>query len=257
LEVIDPMFRLAKLSARLVWLAVSLVAFATSIYVFIVGPWERSWRASPEEGARALPGDDVIPDPTISETRAITIEAPPASIWPWLIQMGYGRAGWYSYDRIDLRGTSADEINPDWQHLEVGQMVPTHPDGGFRVAALEPDRSLVLYMDTATVGAQKPAGEGSTQATPAGLKAAGAMGSMAMADFKGTWAFNLEPIDERQTRLIERLRFDAPDQPGSRFTRPAMGFGVFLMTRKQMLGVKSRAERDGWSVAPTTEATPA
>lgn len=239
------MFRLSKFTARLVWLAVRIVAFATAIYVFFIGPWERGWRATAEESARALPGDDVIPDPNISETRAITIEAPPATIWPWLVQVGYGRAGWYSYDRIDLRGASADAINPDWQHLEVGQIVPTHPDGGFRVVALEAERSLVLYMDTVTVGARQAAGDGPAEATPAGLKAAGAMGSMAMADFKGTWAFHLEPIDERRTRLLERFRFDAPDQPGSRVARPAMGFGVFLMTRKQMLGLKARAERGG------------
>jgi hypothetical protein len=252
------MFRLAKFTARLAWLAVRIVAFATSIYVFLIGPWERSWRASAEENARTLPGDDVIPTPNVSETRAITIEAPPSAIWPWLLQLGFGRAGWYSYDRIDMRGASADTINPDWQHLEVGQLVPTHPEGGFRVAAIDADRSLVLYMDMATVGANKAAGEGPAEATPTGLKAAGAMGSMAMGDFKATWTFHLEPIDDRRTRLLERFRFDAPDQPGSRVARPAMGFGVFLMTRKQMLGLRERAERGGWSAAPSaTEPTPA
>jgi hypothetical protein len=251
------MFRLAKFTARLAWLAVRIVAFATSVYVFFLGPWERSWRASPEENARTLPGDDVIPTPTINETRAITIEAPPSAIWPWLIQMGYGRAGWYSYDRIDMRGASAEAINPDWQHLEVGQLVRTHPEGGFKVAALEPERSLVLYMDTATIGVPKAPGEAPTESTPAGLKAAGAVGSMAMADFKGTWTFHLEPIDEHRTRLLERFRFDALEQPGSRIARPAMGFGVFVMTRKQMLGLRERAERGAWSAPPVMEPIPA
>ena len=247
-----------RLTARLVWLVVRIVAFATSIYVFFLRPWERSWLATPEESARPLPGDDLVPDPGIVETRAITIDAPPSAIWPWLLQMGYGRAGWYSYDRIDLRGARADAINPEWQHLQVGQVMPTHPEGGFRVAVLEPETSLVLYMDTGTIGAPKAAGEGAVEATPAGLKAAGAFGSMAMAEFRGTWTIHLEPLDERRTRLLERFRFATPDQPGSRVTRPAMGFGVFVMSRKQMLGLKARAERGASGPGPAMPApTPA
>jgi hypothetical protein len=251
-------WRMFGFTTRLGWLVVRVVAFATSLYVFFLRPWERSWLATAEESSRPLPGDDLVPAAGIDETRAITIDAPPSAIWPWLVQMGYGRAGWYSYDRIDMRGASADAVNPDWQHLEVGQMVPTHPAGGFKVAALEPERSLVLYMDSATVGARKAAGAGGAEATPAGLKAAGALGSMAMPEFKGTWTFHLEPLGERRTRLLERFRFEAPDQPGSRFARPAMGFGVFLMSRKQMLGLKQRAEHGPTGQAPVTpDPTPA
>jgi hypothetical protein len=232
---------------RLGWfvgrLTVRLVAFATSLYLLVLRPWERSWLATPDERARVLPGDDIVPDATLDETRAITIDAPPSAIWPWLLQLGYGRAGWYSYDRIDMRGASADAIDPRWQSLEVGDTVRTHPEGGFRVAAVEPERTLVLYMDTETVGGPAKAGAGAGEATPVGLKAAGALGSTAMGEFRGTWTFRLDPVDERRTRLLERFRMATTDQPGSYVARQAMGFGVFLMTRKQMLGLKDRAER--------------
>ena len=239
------MSRFLWFTTRLVWLVVRIVALATSIYVFVLRPWERSWLATAEEAAKALPGDDLVPEAMVSETRAITIEAPPSKIWPWLVQMGFGRAGWYSYDRMDMRGASADTVNPDWQHLEVGELIRTHPEGGFKVADLEPERSLVLYMDTETIGAPRTHGEGAVaEETPAGLRMAGAIGSMTFAEFKGTWTIYLDPIDERQTRLIERFRLTMPDQPASRIAGPALGFGVFLMTRKQMLGIKSRAERE-------------
>ena len=84
------------------------------------------------------------------ETRGITIDAPPEAIWPWLVQMGYGEAGWYSYDQLDQRGTSATGINAAWQQLAVGDIVPTHPGGGFEVARFDPGRALVLRSDTAS-----------------------------------------------------------------------------------------------------------
>lgn len=85
-------------------------------------------RATPEEVSRPLPGDEVIPRPTGSATHAITIDAPPDQVWPWLVQMGCGRAGWYSYDFVDNRGRhSATTINPAWQHLAIGDVMPAVP----------------------------------------------------------------------------------------------------------------------------------
>ena len=90
---------------------------------------------------RALAGDDIVaPAPTI-ETRSIEIDAPPSDVWPWLVQMGYGRAGWYSYDSIDMAGGSTRRIVPEWQSLDVGDVVPTHPGGGFEVRAMLPLQS--------------------------------------------------------------------------------------------------------------------
>ena len=106
---------------------------------------------------RPLPGDDVVAEPVASETRGITIDAPPEHVWPWLVQMGFGKAGWYSYDRLDQRGKSADGIVEAWQTLEVGDIVPTHPGGGFEVVEPRPGPGLVLRSDTALVTAQAEA----------------------------------------------------------------------------------------------------
>ncbi len=258
------MSRILWFTARLVWLVVRIVALATSIYVFFLRPWEQSWRATPEEAAKTLPGDDVVPDATVCDTRAITIDAPPSAIWPWLVQIGFGRAGWYSYDRIDMRGVSADSINQEWQHLEIGDIVPTDPEGGFRVAALEPEHSLVLFADTelrraqTEAAARRRADRAEAAETPVNLKAVGVVGAATFPEFAGSWAFYLDPIDERRTRLIERFRVRMAEQPMSRVTGPAIGFGIFLMTHKQMLGLKERAERSAATgPAPATKPMPA
>ena len=93
--------------------------------------WRRTWGIDPDETTRVMPGDDVVGDPVASETRGITIAATPDRIWPWLVQMGFGKAGWYSYDQLDQRGASADEIVEAWGAIKVGDIIPTHPGGGF------------------------------------------------------------------------------------------------------------------------------
>ena len=107
------------------------------------------------------------------------IDAPPDAVWPWLVQMGYNRAGWYSYDLVDMKGASVDTIVPELQHLAVGDLVPNSPDTSFVVRALEPGRALVLFADEKTVEeqvaaarARKEAGE-AVEDAPANLKAAG------------------------------------------------------------------------------------
>ena len=119
--------------------------------------WWETWGVDPDEGARALAGDALVPDATVVDTRGLTIDAPPEAVWPWLVQMGFGRAGWYSYDRLDMRGASAERIVPEWQQLEVGDLLPTHPDGGFEVRVLEPGRALVVYIDAAMAARWKEA----------------------------------------------------------------------------------------------------
>ena len=86
-----------------------------------VRPWQLAWGATPAEVSRALPSDDLVPDPTFNATRAITLDAPPAQVWPWLVQMGLTRAGWYSYDLLDNLGRpSARRILPELQELQPG-----------------------------------------------------------------------------------------------------------------------------------------
>ena len=113
------------------------------------------------------------------------------SIWPWLIQMGYGRAGWYSYDAMDMKGSSAAEIRPDLQHVAPGEIMPTHPGGGFLVKTVEPEHSLVLYSDTELVRSQQAAAQsaGTDELPTPGLKASGAMLSASYPDFAVSWAF--------------------------------------------------------------------
>jgi hypothetical protein len=205
--------------------------------------WWRSWGVDPEEAVRALPGDELVPDAEAVDTRGITIAATPDDVWPWLVQMGFRRAGWYSYDTIDLDHPSVERLVPEWQALAVGDVVPTHPGGGFVVKALEPGRSLVLYNDTATLEAQEAAAaERGGDEMPANLRASGAFLGNLGPQFAASWTFVVEPVPEG-TRLIERFRARMGGGSMPWLMKPMLGFGVFLMTRRQMLGIRQRAER--------------
>ena len=174
--------------------------------------------ATIDEKHRPLPGDELIPDPLASLTHAITVRCSPEQVWPWLAQMGAGRAGWYSYDAIDNGGRpSAERILPELQALEVGYLFPWLPGAteGFNVLACEPGRSLVLG---APISERSPV---------------------------VTWAFILEPLADRTTRLIVRAR----GSQAYRFrglpewvTRWLVPPGHFVMQRKQLLGIARRAE---------------
>src|SRR3990170_6956753 len=124
-------------------------AVAYGVYTAVIRPWKQRWDASPDEREAILPGDDLVPTPTAVETRAITVGAPPSAVWPWLVQMGYGRAGWYSYDRPDREDRDTWHLIPQFEDLALGSIIPTDPRGGFKVVGLEHERALVLYMDAA------------------------------------------------------------------------------------------------------------
>jgi hypothetical protein len=109
--------------------AYTTVAAATVASVVVAHRTIGRWGATSEEVARALPADDEVPDAQIASTRAIPIHAPATAVWPWLIQMGWKRAGWYSYDRI----ASAERIIPELQGLQVGDLVPEGEDVGWTV----------------------------------------------------------------------------------------------------------------------------
>lgn len=237
--------------------------------------WYRTWGVDDEDAERALPGDDLVPGATTSDTRTIEIDAPPEAVWPWLIQMGYGRAGWYSYDMIDMKGTSAHSILPEFQSLEVGDVLPTHPGGGFAVRVVEPDHALVVYMDSAlaesqavaarspgsgtaaagtaaagtadsggTASGESSAGGTAADETPVNLQAAGSFMS-GMRDFAASWAFVVEPTGDGRTRFIERMRASIGSMaggPAASLYGGVFGFGVFVMMRRQMLGIRERVE---------------
>jgi hypothetical protein len=219
--------------------------------------WWRSWGHDPLEAAKALPGDELVPTPTAIDTRGITIDAPPEAVWPWLVQMGFDRGGWYSYDRLDMRGTSAEHLIPGMPELKVGDLVPTAPESGFEVRVLEPGKALTLYLDTAIVAAQAEAqaAKASRPDIPAGLAASSAILRTTPPDFAAAWTFVLEPLDGGRTRLIERVRVRfGVGGPAFRIVAPAMGFGVFVMMQRQMLGLRERAMRT--AVAPPIVAPP-
>lgn len=217
---------------------------ALGAYILLVRPWQRRWGAADEEVKRTLPGDELVSNPDVILTRAITIRARPAEVWPWLVQIGQGRGGYYSYDwlesMIGLKIENTRSINPEWQHLSVGDIIPAEPGGkGFKVLAIEPEKALVIGSIEAN---DEGVFEGFKQMFPA-----------------FTWAFVLEKVDDEQTRLISRLRGRAqPDQPASaRIAGSCFEPVEFLMTRKMLLGIKRRAEQAGMPSATTSEQTSA
>lgn len=206
--------------------------------------WKRQWDATTEEARILMPGDELVPEASAVETRAISIEAAPEEVWPWLVQMGYGRAGWYSYDKLDMKGVSADRIMPEWQDLNPGDIMPTHGEGGFKVASLDSVRSLVLYMDDRLAREQRVAAQ-SRKAEPMtpGLQLSSEfLGRSMPTAFRVSWSFFLKPEGLHRTRLIQRVRLQGSQNTVGMILGPLLGFGVFLMQRKQMLGIKRRAE---------------
>jgi hypothetical protein len=203
--------------------ALGAAAIAGSIVLSpILRPWYSNWGASAEELVMSLPGDELVPDPRLENTRAITIQAPASAIWPWLVQMGQGRGGLYSYERLEnLVGCdihNADRIMPEHQNLEVGDQVRLTPqeNPSFDVAAIEPDSALILRGDIP-----------SSQGKPT----------------TWIWIFYLNPVDEGPTRLILRSRLDYASKFGNTlmwrvFTDPI----AFNMERKMLQGIKVRAE---------------
>jgi hypothetical protein len=178
------------------------------------------------ERRRDLPGDEVVANARLTATRAATIAAPPSEVWPWLLQMGHGRAGWYGYDLWDNAGVaSADHIVPDLQHLKVGDVIAdaTGPFG-FHVVRLDPQRALVLR---ATIH-------------PITGKRADPGGPTPFLDF--TWAFVLEPRDTG-SRLLVRVRYDHSPSRWVAAAVDAYELVDAVFSRKMLAGIRSRAER--------------
>jgi hypothetical protein len=134
-------------------------------YLAVGRPLMLHWGATCEELRDPLPGDELVPESATQSTRAVTIDAPLEAVWPWLAQIGQDRAGFYSYERLEnLAGCdmhNADEIHPEWQSREPGELVPLHPRTGLPVALFEPNRVLALQGWGAFV--LKPLGSGRTR----------------------------------------------------------------------------------------------
>lgn len=194
-------------------LTYALLAFALVVvlYLAVIRPWQLTWGATREEAVRALHGDDIVAGPHFVATRAITIQAPPAEVWQWIIQIGSGRAGWYSLDFLDNGNVpSSREILPQFQQISVGHYVPFTPDqkNGMWVNAYA-ESEYILWWD------QKG---------------------------NATWGWYLAATGDGATRLITRLRtrYD--------LTFPWVlyyviyDFGDIVMMSTCMKGIKARAE---------------
>jgi hypothetical protein len=158
------------------------VGAITGVYALLIRPWMLRWGSTADEARGTLRGDDLVPDATYVTTRAATINAPPAAVWPWLVQMGQDRAGFYTHNWVErlLRSGIPDthELHPEWQGLEAGDLMRTNHDirgkaMGWPVAIVEREHALVVRSRSMPLG---------------------------------TYAFVLQPLEEDKTRLIVRDR---------------------------------------------------
>jgi hypothetical protein len=176
--------------------------------------WHLTWGATDDEVSGPMPGDDLLDKASFVATRAISIAAPPESVWPWLVQVGFGRAGFYSYDLLDNLGhPSADRVLPEYQTPSVGDLAAPMSASAddrtaFRVASIEEPRALVW---------SKP---------------------------DSTWAWRLTSDGTGGTRLVTRLKARYDWGPFLPVTVLLMEVGDFPMMRRMLLGVAERATRE-------------
>ena len=219
-----------------VWIGVAVGA-AVLVYVFVVLPWQLRRGASDANLKRSLPGDALVPSPTTGYTQAITIRAPRAEVWRWLVQIGYKRAGWYTYDFlhrlmgiagcVDDERHSAKRIIPELQDLGIGDVIEIAPGMGYSVIGLEPEQVLVTQS----------------------ILDAGKWESVSNEDplpekyLRSSWVWFLEEIDEKTTRLIVRVRSDySPGLFSTLSTRIPNALGRLLMQPRTLRVLKQRAE---------------
>src|ERR1700694_1610145 len=121
--------------------AVGVLAVA---FFGVYRPRHLRWGATREDLVREMPGDEIVRRPIFNATRVVTVNALPEDIWPWIVQIGFGRAGWYSIDLFDNLGRhSSERIVPEVQHIEIGGLVPLGPRGGLRGVRERVRRELV------------------------------------------------------------------------------------------------------------------
>lgn len=194
-------------------------ALAVMPFTPLVRPWHLRWGATDLEASAAMPGDDLLPGAHFTATRAITIAAPPEAVWPWITQVGFGRAGFYSYDLLDNLGRpSANHLNPRWTDPQIGDLAapmaePATSATSFRVRLVEPPHHLVWA---------KP---------------------------DSTWSWQLTRLTGGATRLVTRLKVRYRPSPWLPLTVGLIELGDFVMMRRMLLNLRRRAE-DAGSTAP-------
>jgi len=177
----------------------------------VIRPWQLTWGATKDEIGQSLIGDDIVKKPHFVATRAVTIKAPPAEVWKWIIQIGSARAGWYSIDLLDNANVpSSREILPEYQKIEIDYFVPFTPDqknGMWAKDFKEPE--YILWWDKKG---------------------------------NGTWGWYLHQNEAGETRLITRLRTKYDFRFPWIIYYIFYDFGDIVMMSKCMLGIKDRAE---------------
>ena len=189
----------------------------------------RSTGATRWERTRRLPGDGAVPGAKGSWTMATTIDAPPAAVWQWLVQIGSDRAGFYSFDRLDNAGRpSVEEIRPDWQSLELGDRLASTPSGRtwFVVTELDPEKSLVLRasIDPLARRSYDPAEE-----QPAVF-------------VDSSWAFVLEPLASRTRLLVRTTSAARPAALGRLANVLFFDPAHWIMQTRQLIRIRHLAE---------------
>jgi hypothetical protein len=221
MEVEDNMS--AKAWARTAAGLAAVAAAGVAAYARFVQPWHVRWGACDSEVSMPLPGDEIAPSPNMSSTRAISIQATPEAVWQWLVQIGQGRGGLFSYDwlenlvRLDIH--TLGEMRPELQYLAPGDEIRMGPEGSpfFRATRVEPGRALVLQAADPKTGAPAPA----------------------------SWSLVLIPQDG-ETRLISRQRNQfAPTMANFLIWRVLIEPLSFVMEQKMLRTLKARAEGRG------------
>ncbi len=192
-----------------------LFALLGSVYVFVIRPAQLHWGATPEEVVRPMPEDGIVAHPAFDATRAITIHATPEQIWPWLVQMGFRRAGFYGYDLIENAGSgtgirSASSILPQFQYPQAGDPLPLSVAGSLTFGAIKPN-SFVVWRSW-----EEPA--------------------------LGVFIWELVPIDASHTRLISRIRWSYLPDAWGKVLGVFTEFSDHVAVRKILEGVRDRVE---------------
>ena len=185
------------------------------VAVALLTPWMNNWGATQDEIAAEFPGDELVPEPAVFLNRAVSINAAPEDIYPWIVQLDAKRGGWYSYDWLETHlincpMTNADRIHPEWQNLEVGDLIDMCPNGvppAYMVAQIFPNQAIVI-------------------------------GHQEDGEWVDLYQFVIVPQGDGTSRLILRTRTMMTGWLWS-LIRP----GAFIMERGMLLGIKERAEQ--------------
>ncbi|MDQ0756221.1 hypothetical protein [Arthrobacter sp. B3I4] len=204
--------------------AVAALLAGLAAYHRFLRPLHLHWGASLEEAGRSMPGDQLVQCPFVTTTRAVSVQAAPGNVWPWLVQMGNGRGGLYSYDFLDrafgiLSGPSAETVLPEFQQLRAGDVIPLGKGPDWPVALVDPRRDLVLEPVHGRV----------------------------------SWCFALYPAGNA-TRLVSRVRIRIYTRAVLWLLGPLIDASWFIMERKMLLGIRQRAERlDRLTASPASD----